>query len=353
MKRRPAASLPQGAAKARSSAAPVSDQVSGVRTPGKTSPALPRDQRSPGCGWRPSQPHWSGPSGCISPQGQRSVDRADVVYPQRAAAVNPPAQLRRLAELRFGLNHAVADFTEQRPGQPLPFPQHAAPPDQRRHPAIRFNPRQRRRLAHGSSDQACPEVIMPPAYASQPTPAQHRQLETRPPPAPPRSQPPHPHPLSVTPARARSVIPALAAGISPRCAPSSLAAAQTPPPPLPHPHPLSVIPAPPLRHTRASKIPSYPRLPRVSPRCAPSPLAAAQTPPRPSVTPAPSRHTRALSPSYPRLLSVTPARARSVIPALAAGIPPRCAPSPLAATQTPPRPLRHPRARNHGSVNTP
>ena len=97
----------------------------------------------------------------------------------------------------------------------------------------------------------------------------------------------------------------LAAGISPRCAPSLVLAL-----------PYSAHPSP-LRHTRARPDPSYPRSPRVSRR------AAHQTP-----FPPPTLRAR---------LSVTPA--------LAAGISPRCAPSPVPASHLCTHPLRHTRAK--------
>ena len=105
-----------------------------------------------------------------------------------------------------------------------------------------------------------------------------------------------PAPAAATPARPTSVIPALAAGISPSSAQSSAR-----PPSVPHPLPpyprksSSTTPAPPTSVIPALALPSYPRLPRVSRRVlrrTPRGLPASLTP---------SRHTRAnLAPPRPR-----------------------------------------------------
>ena len=122
------------------------------------------------------------------------------------------------------------------------------------------------------------------------------------------------------PAQNRSVIPALAAGISPRTTPNPVPCPQPPFLRKRTPTPAqkgSVIPA--------QRDPSYPRLPRVSRR--------AQHP-APSI--APNRHSCTKQIRHTaQNKSVMPAQNRSVIPALAAGISPCPAPNPVPRPQPP------------------
>ena len=140
---------------------------------------------------------------------------------------------------------------------------------------------------------------------------------------------PYSHKMSFAiPARDRSVIPALAAGISPPPAPSPAPRAKHDPPPLAT-----------LRHPRARKDPSYPReidpsYPRLS-RVSRRPQHQARLPPSNSARSHLLPPTRAHSPSaylYP--LSVIPAPLRlpvppSVIPApVRLPVPPSVIPAP-------------------------
>ena len=209
-------------------------------------------------------------------------------------------------------------------------------------PSYPRSPRVSRRAEHQARSHLPNPTRSPPPRTRATPPPHPREISSA---APTRNQLRHTRAKSAPsyPREVGSVIPALAAGISPRRAPSPF------PPPQPHTlpspsHPRNTAAAPTrntaaaptqnqLRRTHAKSAPSYPRevgsvIPAlaagISPRRAPSPFP----PPQPRTLPSPShprntaaaptrnqlRRTHAKSaPSYPRKIS-------SVIPALAAGI---------------------------------